>query len=322
MTIVAKDFFVEGMTLPVPLYLRMGRGNYLTIGRQGDKARLSSFHSLTDPKVSVYVRATDHTQLIEYMTNLTGKVISQQNVPDLLKVRFINSLADDALNAISGKGFASVAQMQRVSMLLVDLGKTLPGFQDVLKLLMDLPVGESKHAMATCMISLAICEEMKMNHRQALEKVALGSLLHDVGLKSLPKGLLSKPKHLWTPEELQAYEQHPVRSVEMLRDLRDITNDVLLIVVEHHENSQGTGFPKKLRDVKISPLGKVVGVGNYFASLLFSDIEGAKIYTADEAIAYMEEIVGQPYNRQVFLALKNIVNKKSFGDKADKKSAA
>ena len=145
---------------------------------------------------------------------------------------------------------------------------------------------------------------MAINHKIAQEKVALACLLHDVGLKAVPAAILEKPRHLWTPEELGIYEQHPIRSVELLRDVKDLSSDVLLMIAEHHENSQGTGFPKRLRDVKISPLGKIVVVGNYFANLMFCPENGSKHYTADEAIDYMENILGQPFNRQVFMARK------------------
>jgi HD-GYP domain-containing protein (c-di-GMP phosphodiesterase class II) len=101
----------------------------------------------------------------------------------------------------------------------------------------------------------------------------------------------------------------------MLRDLKDVPSDVLLIVAEHHENSQGTGFPKKLRDVKVSPFAKIVILANYFADLVIPQAGEGKIYTPDEAIQYIEDILGQPFNKSAFSALKNSINKKNLLDK-------
>jgi hypothetical protein len=37
---VSKDFFFEGLVLPVPVYLKMASQTYLLIGKKGDRARI------------------------------------------------------------------------------------------------------------------------------------------------------------------------------------------------------------------------------------------------------------------------------------------
>jgi response regulator RpfG family c-di-GMP phosphodiesterase len=145
--------------------------------------------------------------------------------------------------------------------------------------------------------------------------VAIAALLHDVGLRFFPKGILDRPRHLWSAEDTALYEQHPLKAAEILRDVRDLHSDILQMIVEHHENSAGTGFPKKIRDVKISHLGKVLGLANCFANLLHNPHPESKKYSPDEAINYIENIMGQPFNKQIFSALKNVINKKHLQDK-------
>jgi putative nucleotidyltransferase with HDIG domain len=315
MTVVSKEFFFDGMVLPVHVYLRMTVGNYLTIGKKGDKVNFSTLHSFTHPNSEVCVKSIDHNHLIQYIADLTGKVVAQKGMPDKVKAKFISSLAEESFTNLEKTNFATVASLQKVSSIVLDLTKTISSFDSIISMLMDMPANASRHAMSTCLISLVLCEEMQLTLRAAQEKVALGALLHDVGQKFVPTTILEKPRHQWSPEDLQTYEQHPIKGVEMLRDLKDVPSDVLLIVAEHHENSQGTGFPKKLRDVKISPLGRIVSLANYVADLLFPANKDSKTYTADEAVRYIEDILGQPFNRQVFLALKNSINKKNLMDK-------
>lgn len=318
MTEVTKDFFFDGMVLPVPVYLRLSPGNYLLVGKKGDRAQIKDLHAFSSPVSRAYVKTIDHNYLISQVTEITSKVVGQKTVPDAIKAKFLSGLTTDVLSSFEASGFASVEQLKKVSNIVVDLNKNLAVFDEIMGLLMALPEGESRHAMTTCLISLAICKEMEISIPAVLEKVAMGALLHDVGMKTVPKHIFDRPRHLWSAEDLQAYEQHPIKGVEMLRDIRDIPQEVLLIVAEHHENSQGLGFPKKLRDVKISPLGKIVILGNYFASLMFAPSESGKNYTADEAIHYIDEILGQPFNKQVFLALKKVVNEKALIDKKKK----
>jgi putative nucleotidyltransferase with HDIG domain len=243
-------------------------------------------------------------------------VITQKSVPDAIKIKFVSGLAEDAGRSLETSGFGSVVKVQKVSQLVVQMSQQMSAFNDILNILETLPNSDSKHSMTTCLISMLLCEEMHVTLPLAQEKVAMGALLHDVGLRYVPKHILERPRHLWTQDELATYEQHPLKAVDMLRDTKDIPSDVLLIIAEHHENSHGTGFPKKLRDIKISPLAKIVSLANAFAELLFSNRPDGKNYSPDEAITYIEDILGQPYNKQAFLALKNIINKKHLADKA------
>lgn len=315
MTIAPKDFFFDGMVLPVNVYLKIKPGVYLLIGKRGDKANFSALHSFNNPDASVFVKSVDNPKLINFVTELTSKVVTQKNVPESIKAKFISGLAEDAIAEMTKAGFTSTAQLERVSQLLVQLSQSAPAFDSVVKMLESLSGEESRHSMATCMISLVIYEEMDITLPSAHEKIAMAALLHDIGLKLLPKDLMKRPKHLWTAEDVALYEQHPIKSAEMLRDVKDLHSDVLQLIVEHHETSAGTGFPKRIRDVKISQPGKILALANCFANLIFNPLPDSKQYTPDEAIVYIENILGQPYNKQTFLALKNIINRKHLQEK-------
>lgn len=317
---ISKDFFVDGMILPVRVYMEFSAGNFLLVGKQGEKTNFTTLHSFKNESTSLYVRSEDYADLMRHMADFTGKLVVAKNIPDAAKIKFLSGLTTQALDAIKESDFASVVQIERVSNFVISLSETLKDFGQVIDLLAELPNNQSKHAMATCFISIMIAEEMKLNHQIALEKLSLGALLHNIGLRYIPDSILQKPKHLWTPEENAIYETHPTKGAEMLRDLKDISNDILFIVSEHHENSSGTGYPRRLRDVKISPLGRIVALASCFSELLYSRLPDTKEFTADQAMEYIQEILGQPFNKQAFSALKNIINKKYLMDKANKAS--
>lgn len=309
MTSVPKTMFYEGMFLPVSIFLKVSSGNYLTIGRKGDQARFSELSSFNDPGFLIYVQKVDHQTLVNFIHELSSKLIQQKNLPLAAKTHLLTGALEEGMASLEKKKFASAAQLQKVSKLLVELNESSGAFIEVLKTLQDMPSDQAKHPMATCLIALTLAEESHITHKVALESLALGALIHDVGLKFVPASILEKPRHLWNSEELQSYEQHPILGVEILREMKLISQDVLLIVAQHHETSSGTGYPKKLRDVKISPLAKIVGLADLFSELIFNVNPDSRTYTVDEAIGYIEDILGQPYNRGLFTNLKNIINK-------------
>jgi putative nucleotidyltransferase with HDIG domain len=289
--------------------MRVSASKFLLIGRSGSKSQFSTYKSYENHLTEIFVMKTDYPHLMNAITLFTQGLISNKGVPDSIKIKFLNGLAESATNDLFSKQFIGMDQLKKTSSMLVSFAESVSSFSETLSILDGLSKDESQHAMTTCMIALSICDEMDIKVRSVLEKVAMGSLLHDIGLKYVPQSIIVKPRHEWTIDEISIYENHPIKGVETLRDMKDITNDILLIIAEHHENSIGTGYPKRIRDVKISPLGKIVIAADFFADLLFSRLNSNLNLTADRALEYIEDILGQPFNKQVYRALKTIVNK-------------
>jgi HD-GYP domain-containing protein (c-di-GMP phosphodiesterase class II) len=126
-------------------------------------------------------------------------------------------------------------------------------------------------------------------------------------LKLIPKRILEKPNSEWSLDEILIYESHPLKAVEQLRVMKDMTNDILMMVAQHHENAIGTGFPNRIRDVSTSPLAKILIVAAFFSDLLRMQTNANQNMTAVMAIDYIEKTLSQPFNKQVFSSLKKIV---------------
>ncbi len=309
MTQVSKSLFVEGMILPATIYIKFKAGQYIPVGKKNDKAQFSAFHSFHNVTVGVYVKSSDYDLLIKSMTDLTTKALQQPTLPAQIKTKFVEGLLSEALNDLETKEITSTEQLQKVGGFIKDLCQTNPSFKDISEILSSLSPGDSKHCMTVSMVSLLIAEEMQITHAAAQDKLVLGSLIHDIGLKHVPESIRNKPKHLMTAEELSTYQEHPLLSVELLRGVKDIPSDVLLMISEHHENANGTGYPKKIRDLKISPLGRILSLADYFTDLICPHHVGSKVYTPEEAMDFISNTFGQPFNKGTFSALRNVLNK-------------
>lgn len=68
-----------------------------------------------------------------------------------------------------------------------------------------------------------------------------GGLLHDIGKIGVPDAVLQKPGRL-TDAEFAAMKAHPVVGYNILRDLK-MLSDELIIVRSHHERFDGRGYP-------------------------------------------------------------------------------
>ncbi|MGI6225930.1 MAG: diguanylate cyclase [Peptococcales bacterium] len=79
-----------------------------------------------------------------------------------------------------------------------------------------------------------------------------GSLLHDIGKIEIPREVLNKPGKL-NDAEWNILRQHPQLGADIIAPLKTLQGSVDVILY-HHENYDGTGYPKGLKGIEI-PLG-------------------------------------------------------------------
>lgn len=318
MSQIEKNFFFEGMTLPASLYLKLKEDTYIVIGKQGDKARISTMKGFHHDNFHIFVRKSEKSLVTTFVNRLVETTLDKPEIGFDSKMGFVQGLLADSFDELEKSKFTTFSKLKTVGTHLVRLAKQAPSLDLALQLLRDQKPSDSRHTMATCITSLMIAEEAQQLNNLNQEKLVTGALLHDIGLRYLPDTIRGRSPHHWSPDELKIYEAHPIKGAEMLRQVDGMSVEVLLVVSEHHENSIGTGFPKRIRDVKINPLSKIVGLADCVADLLIP--ETGKAYTADEAIQYVENVLGQPYNKALFLALKNLINKTHLDEKIKKVS--
>ncbi|MDD4587922.1 MAG: HD domain-containing protein [Heliobacteriaceae bacterium] len=122
------------------------------------------------------------------------------------------------------------------------------------------------HAVNVCTLSLIVGIAQKLPY-SSLKRLAAGALLHDLGIILLPESLLRKGQNLDPAEQLH-YQLHCQLGYDVLRKKYGFDQAVCLIAQQHHELLDGTGYPGRLAENKISPLAKIVAVCNQFNNLV------------------------------------------------------
>jgi HD-GYP domain-containing protein (c-di-GMP phosphodiesterase class II) len=133
--------------------------------------------------------------------------------------------------------------------------------------------------------------------RQALENLAFGMTLMDVGKARMPDGLLSK-RGLLTPSERVELRKHVDYSLEILAGLPGIPSQVMQMVAEHHERFDGSGYPNRLLGKAISPLGKIAGLVDTYDAMT-SDRPYARAMTSVEAVSRLYELRNTEFQAQL-----------------------
>jgi hypothetical protein len=90
-------------------------------------------------------------------------------------------------------------------------------------------------------------------------------MLHDIGKLGVPTRVLQKTGHLST-EELATIQLHPVRGLEMVRDI-DFLDEAFAGIMHHHERLDGKGYPMGLAGEAIPEFARAIAVADAFDSM-------------------------------------------------------
>ncbi len=91
-----------------------------------------------------------------------------------------------------------------------------------------------------------------------LEWLQVGALLHDIGKAAIPNTILSKPGKL-TDEEWVLIRSHVKRGYEMLQGM-NLPDNVMNMVMNHHERLDGSGYPQGIRKDQLSLEARILGI--------------------------------------------------------------
>ncbi len=126
------------------------------------------------------------------------------------------------------------------------------------------------HSVNVDILSVIIGIGMGLKNDE-LEKLSQGALLHDIGKIDVPIEILNKPAKL-TDEEYKEMKKHPEYGLKRLRDKENSGGDDIAAVIKnavysHHENYDGSGYPRGLKGEEIHKFARIIHVADVYDAL-------------------------------------------------------
>ncbi len=154
---------------------------------------------------------------------------------------------------------------------------------------------------------------MDLEGRQG-QIISAGLILHDVGKIGIPDHILKKPSAL-TDAEWKIMKTHPEKGARILQPLTEFS-EVMEIVLTHHENWDGSGYPQGLKEEQI-PLGaRIVSVVDSFHAMV-STRTYSRGRSVEHALEELERCSGRQFDPVVVkaftTALKREMRKRGVG---------
>ena len=124
-----------------------------------------------------------------------------------------------------------------------------------------------RHMKHVAQLAREVAEEYGLDSED-LNQIEMAGMIHDIGMLGLPKTTLLKDEKDMGVAEFKMYRQHPAIASICLETVERL-DKVAEIVLYHHENFDGSGFPNGLKEDEI-PLGsRIIGAVADYCSIIY-----------------------------------------------------
>lgn len=180
---------------------------------------------------------------------------------ELLVEDFVQTLREiSPKRAEANKNDAVVEVAAKVELLIKKLAKN----EEIVNFLVELRVIDKvrlyENAVYAAVLSGLVAGCLKLSTEE-IACAIVGGLLHDIGMEEMPSIL--KMEEL-PPQEEVLWKEHPTYGYHFAIQ-RNIPRAIANCIQYHHENWDGTGFPKSLKGEAIPVAARIVRVCAHFA---------------------------------------------------------
>jgi putative nucleotidyltransferase with HDIG domain len=141
----------------------------------------------------------------------------------------------------------------------------------------------SMHSVNTTIVALLLGQVLGLSRTELVE-LGLAAFLHDIGKIELPDRVRWFDEK-FTSAETHLYQEHVALGVQLGRKM-GLSPAVLATMAQHHEMTDGTGFPLRSKGEAISRSGNILALVNRYDNLCNASRPGASM-TPHQALSLM-----------------------------------
>jgi len=141
----------------------------------------------------------------------------------------------------------------------------------------------SMHSVNVAVVSLLMGRTFGLAPHEMVE-LGVGAMLHDIGKIDLPDRVRHREEH-FTSAETAFYQEHVAHGVAMAKKM-GLSPGATLVIAQHHEHADGSGFPLKLNSDRMTTAARIVSLVNRYDNLCNPHVP-SRALTPHEALSLL-----------------------------------
>lgn len=204
-------------------------------------------------------------------------------------------------NILEKHTYSHSKELQKLSQTADEIITNIVNEKDVVDRIYDIRERSSdlyEHSISTCTLATLVALKLKLDKKK-IHDISVACLLHDVGLRYLDFEYINRHLDDFNAVETTEYYKHPIYGYSSLKEEEWISELAKSIILYHHEDINGSGFPLKIKGIPLE--ARIVSVCDFFDEMICGiSQKRKKVY---EAIENLRVYSGIKYEKKVVNAL-------------------
>lgn len=295
--------------LPFAVYVKISDEKFTQIFRKGDTIDPERFQQYVKKGVKeLYIHKGERREYITATEVLMNRIQANPTLPISDAHKVVEELTEQTMFEIYEDKIFDENSLRRAQIVVKSYIDVLKNDPKGLATFINLSREETypcRHAIATSVFAVLLARAHQNQNDKTLMIVGLGGLLHDLGMSKLPDGMDDVNRKL-TPEEWAEVKRHPNYGLDMIKDIKGFPEEVKYVIEQHHENWDGTGYPRGIRATEIYYAARVVAIADAFSALT-TKRGGRSLYKPEDALALLLT-EHRKYDPQLIKAFRSLFN--------------
>jgi len=247
----------------------------------------------------LYIKKDDQPKYYEYLENNFQEIITDVRIPTEERTKIVHCAATHLIKDLYNDPRAgNIERTKTFAYNMVDyILQEGRAARSLLKIAMH-EYYTYTHSVNVAAVGTLFAKELGFGDED-LKHFCSGILLHDVGKTRISTDILNKKGKL-TKEEYEKIKKHPEMGVEILKEAGNGFTDEYIITLQHHENDDGTGYPRGLKKDEILRCGKIARIIDVYDALT-ADRPYAKAIRPFAALLEMKEKMLHCFDKELFM---------------------
>ena len=259
-----------GSHQPFDVFFKTGEGRMVlySTGREGISEEFLDKTQDNNITKKLYIHKKDKTNYYRYIEENLGNILSNTQIDTSVKARTAYNTILYVAESLFRKPGAKVIQQYKKT--IFDTMEFIFEDDEALQKMIGLTTFDFSvynHSVNVGIFSIGLTKELfGIDQDHDFHEIAAGFFLHDIGRSIISIDILNKKGSL-SPVEWKFIKKHPEEGCRILERFGALTKEAKIIVNQHHERYNGTGYPEGLKGDKIHIYSKICAISDVFEGL-------------------------------------------------------
>lgn len=273
-----EEFFKDVIAV-TDFYIRLGSHKYVKIFNKGE---LTSNEQLLKysraGQLYLYFPTKDRAVFISYQNELAKRALATSDNPGGVVIKAMKTASEKLAEELRDSGIqpALLEEGKLICQNMYESAMKDRGLRDIISEFEKFNPKTFSDSFLVSFFSTVICKNIEWVGSKTIEYLALGALLHDIGTLQIDETIRNLDFDKMTDDQRELFRQHPLMGADALKNVPRLNQSVLMIIQQHHEYNDGSGFPAGLPANKIFPLAKIVALADGFTDYIKENEVGIK----------------------------------------------